>query len=63
MVQIVPGYPQIILPNLFHSLSGLLSFLAAALARKYVLQVFPPFCATFLKCNVVNPERSLPEDE
>ena len=33
MVQIVPGYPQITLPKLLHSLSGLLSFLAAALAR------------------------------
>ena len=68
MVQIVPGYPQIILPNLLHSLSGLLSFLAAALARKYVLQVLPSFCATFSNVHVMwhaflNPERSLPEDE
>ena len=30
------GYPQIILLKLLQSLSGLLSFLAAALARKYV---------------------------
>ena len=38
-ILIMIGHPQIILPKLLQSLSGLLSFLAAALARKYVLQV------------------------
>ena len=36
-----------LLPKLLQSLSGLLSFLAAALAQKYVLQVLPSSCATF----------------
>ena len=39
---IMTGYPQIILPKLLQSLSGLLSSLAAALVRKYVR---PSFCA------------------
>ena len=44
------GHPQI-LPKLSQSLSGLLSFLAATLARKYIvhppsLQVLPSFCTT-----------------
>lgn len=38
-------YPQIILPKLLQSFSGLLSFLAIALAWKYVLQVLQSFCA------------------
>ena len=48
------------------TLSGLLSFLAATLAQKYVLQVLQSFCVAFLSATwhmFLIPEWSLPEDK